>query len=350
MAIYYLLIALLALASLRFRRGDDAYACLEPEQTVCINGIFILVVFVSHLGHLLLQPIGYEMTHFGDRMYRAIQSMHGQLIVVPFFFYSGYGIATQMIAKPNYLGSFFRNRVVPLYLNFLIAFSCYLAVSVVFMDGVRIVDVLKGMFFLHAFGNPTWFLFCTIIAYIVVWTAFKFLHNKIPIIITCFAGMSMYVLIVARFKPTWWYDTALVFPLGVGMALYKDKIIRLLRSNYIVSFSVAAILFLAIFRTSLPCASRLTPTVQGALLMIIILLFTMKIKVSSRPLEWLGKHVFPIYMYHMLFFLFSKIFVSAPLGKASAHLLVVTTFGLTIVTATVYRFWRIDAHKVARTL
>ena len=102
MAIYYILIALLALASLRFRRAEDACACLEPSQTMCINGIFILLVFVSHLGHLLLQPIGYEMTNFGDRIYQIIHSLHGQLIVVPFFFYSGYGIATQMIAKPNY--------------------------------------------------------------------------------------------------------------------------------------------------------------------------------------------------------------------------------------------------------
>lgn len=270
MAIYYILIALLALTSIRFRCGEDACACLEPSQTMCINGIFILLVFVSHLGHLLLQPIGYEMTNYGDRIYQTIHSLHGQLIVVPFFFYSGYGIATQMIAKPNYLDSFFRNRVVPLYLNFLLAFFCYLIITAMFIGGVKTVDVLKGMFFLHAFGNPTWFLFCTMAAYLVVWTAFKFLENRAAISIACFAGMILYVLFVIRFKPSWWYDTALVFPFGVTMAIYKDKVINMLNCHYLLCFFVAVILFVAIFKVPMPFAAWIKPSVLGVLLMALL--------------------------------------------------------------------------------
>ena len=249
-----------------------------------------------------------------------------------------------MIDRPRYLGAFFRNRVVPLYLNFLVALSCYLMASVVFIGGVRMVDVFKSVFFLHAFGNPTWFLFCTMVAYLVVWMAFKFLHNKVLIAIACFAGMSLYVLIVSRHRPSWWYDTALVFPFGVIMAIYKDRLLKLLSGNYLVCFIGVAILFFAIFRFSLPFASSLAPTALGLLLMLIIMLFTMKIKVASRPLEWLGKHVFPIYMYHMLFFLFAKTLIANPCA-CEAHLLVITIFALTLITAAMYKFWRIVPHK-----
>ncbi len=77
----------------------------------------------------------------------------------------------------------------------------------------------------------------------------------------------------------------------------------------------------------------------------------MRLKVASRPLEWCGKHVFPIYMYHMLFFLLAKVFVvNSPDGGGGggAHLLVVTTFVLTLIISHFYRFWRVDAPKVKR--
>ena len=53
---------------------------LNKEQTTCINGIFVLFVFLSHFGQYETMP--------WNRLLLAI----GQLMVAPFLFYSGYGI------------------------------------------------------------------------------------------------------------------------------------------------------------------------------------------------------------------------------------------------------------------
>ena len=320
MAIYYILIALVALISLKPRRGIDATNCLAPSQTVCINGICILLVFVSHLGHLLLRPMGYEMVSWLDRAYLKLHIMHGQLIVVPFLFYSGYGIATQMMRKPGYSAGFLRNRALPLWLNFLVALSCYLIATIIFIGPVRVVEVLKSMVFLHAFGNPTWFLFCTMFAYMVVWSAFKFVQQRHLISAVCIAGMLFYVVVVSRFRPVWWYDTALMFPIGVMAALYKDEVLALFSKRYWVCAAIATLAFVVAFNFPWTRVFKygflLRQNALNVLLMAIVLLLTMRIKVESKPLEWLGKHVFPIYIYHMLFFLFAKVLVGNVEGGA----------------------------------
>lgn len=349
MGIYYIIIALVALASLSLRRGGGASGCLDPLQTVCINGVFILMVFVSHLGHLLLQPMGYEMTHFLDMIYLKVKVIHGQLIVVPFLFYSGYGVATQMMNKPGYLAGFLRNRALPLWMNFLVALACYLVVTVVFVGQVRIVDVVKSFVFLHSFGNPTWFLFCTMVAYFVVWLTFKFVQKRFWVSVGGIVGMLLYIGIVSRYRPIWWYDTALMFPLGVVIALYKDEVLSLLSKRYWVCAVAALIGFVVIFNLPLArfglCGACFKQNALGVLLMLMIMLFTMRIKVESKPLEWLGRHVFPIYMYHMFFFLLAKVI----LGKCvvvSEHLLVLSVLLLTLTTAILYKFWRISPSRI----
>lgn len=57
---------------------------LNKEQTTCINGIFVLFVFLSHFGQYETMP--------WNNLLLAI----GQLMVAPFLFYSGYGIMEQI--------------------------------------------------------------------------------------------------------------------------------------------------------------------------------------------------------------------------------------------------------------
>ena len=54
---------------------------LNKEQTTCINGIFVLFVFLSHFGQYETMP------------WNGVLLAIGQLMVAPFLFYSGYGMA-----------------------------------------------------------------------------------------------------------------------------------------------------------------------------------------------------------------------------------------------------------------
>ena len=57
---------------------------LSKEQTTCINGIFVLFVFLSHFGQYETMPWNWLLLGLG------------QLMVAPFLFYSGYGIMEQI--------------------------------------------------------------------------------------------------------------------------------------------------------------------------------------------------------------------------------------------------------------
>lgn len=50
---------------------------LNKEQTTCINGIFVLFVFLSHFGQYETMP------------WNGVLLAIGQLMVAPFLFYSG---------------------------------------------------------------------------------------------------------------------------------------------------------------------------------------------------------------------------------------------------------------------
>lgn len=50
---------------------------LNKEQTTCINGIFVLFVFLSHFGQYETMPWNHLLLAIG------------QLMVAPFLFYSG---------------------------------------------------------------------------------------------------------------------------------------------------------------------------------------------------------------------------------------------------------------------
>ncbi len=104
MVFLYGFILIAALWGLRFRGADDGDSVLSPEQTTVIKGIFVLLVFASHVGqYLSLDAADGILTH----AYLVIRTKLGQMIVVPFLFYSGYGIRCSIDRKGEpYLRAF----------------------------------------------------------------------------------------------------------------------------------------------------------------------------------------------------------------------------------------------------
>ena len=62
---------------------------LSKKQTTAIKGIFVLLVFFGHITQYITMGSAYE---------RIVTSI-GQLVVVMFLFYSGYGIMCQIMTK-----------------------------------------------------------------------------------------------------------------------------------------------------------------------------------------------------------------------------------------------------------
>ena len=104
----------------KHQNGDIILSCrgyemnfnraLNKEQTTCINGIFVLFVFLSHFGQYETMP--------WNNLLLAI----GQLMVAPFLFYSGYGIMEQIKRRGMvYIDDLPRKRILKFYIHFCMA-------------------------------------------------------------------------------------------------------------------------------------------------------------------------------------------------------------------------------------
>ncbi len=344
MGIYYLLIFILVTCGLSIRKHADFAGALDKGQTAMINGIFILVVFVAHLHKFLFASMGYGVETFLDKLYVYIHSNLGQLIVAPFFFYSGYGITEQIRNKRGYLDCFLRKRALPLYLNFLVGLLVYILTYCVLCGEVGLLELGKSLIFMHSFWNPTWFLFCTFCCYVSIYGTFRALNNKPrwALVSGVVALMLGYVVLMHRIRPYWWYSTALVFPFGVFVSLYKPEVERIVSSRWKTCFAAVLVMFCTVFcvRHEILC---LRFNFLAILFVSLIVLFTMRVHVGNPVLCWCGRHVFPIYMYHALW-LFIAREISSGCGQVrwTAHAMALVVFAATILTAKYYNRWQIQ--------
>ena len=91
MIVFLFLIIALCLYKIKIANNGYFSDFLEREQTNSIKGLFILFVFLRHSLQYVVRN-GYRFNSFGDSIVLFTNGMLGQLIVVMFLFYSGYGV------------------------------------------------------------------------------------------------------------------------------------------------------------------------------------------------------------------------------------------------------------------
>ena len=100
MFIAYLITFFVALFSIKPRIMGFNSDYMSIESTRSIKGLFVIFVFFRHVQQYLVLS-----DHFLDRLFDLFDGILGQLIVVMFLFYSGYGIIKK-IKKTNGGGIF----------------------------------------------------------------------------------------------------------------------------------------------------------------------------------------------------------------------------------------------------
>ena len=110
-------LAALLLYRCRLVKWNDAY--IDKSSTSTVNGLFIWLVFISHFTQYL--PAGTE---------NIVGRNFGQLIVVMFLFYSGYGCALRYMQNgAEYLKPFWGKRILATFVNFDVAVCLFIAIG-----------------------------------------------------------------------------------------------------------------------------------------------------------------------------------------------------------------------------
>lgn len=309
MFIAVLLIGLLCLYKIQFADSKKNKALtggmysdyLSVPKTNSIKGLFILLVIYSHaIGYVTLSDSILNKL-FSIFMY----SFMGQGVVAMFLMYSGYAMMLCGMQKgSSYYRSIPNKRVLKVLFNFDMAILMFLILQTAFGHKYSFSKIILSLFGWDSLGNSNWYIFAILILYIITYIAFMIgKSNEKTILAVAFSLTIAYMLVMYFVKEKHFYDTALLYPMGMLLYVYKSKIESLFKNKawtYYVTFAVCLVLFLLsyIFRSyfSYDIIANIFGIIKNALFGILVLLLTMKVQVHNTILEFCGKHLFSLFI------------------------------------------------------
>lgn len=259
----------------------------------------------------MVENISQMLGGYINNMYYTIAGWLSQLIVVMFFFYSGYGMMEQLKRRGDiYIKGFLKKRFLPTYISFVICVLFYLIMNNILKIQYPMKQILLSFTGWEGIGNSNWFMFVTFVLYILFFLSFRFIKKiDIGFVVFCFLSLIFFI-ILHELKDTWWWNTFLCLPIGMFWSLYKDKLEHTFFSNtlkWTIIFSLIFILFSLFYILSKTIAITYIATTILFSLLIVILSMKLSLK-QGFVFYFLGKHVFSIYILQRIpFIIFEKI-------------------------------------------
>lgn len=267
---------------------------MSKDVTADINGLFVLLVFMCHITGRL------DLNSALGRAWLEVKDWIGQLVVVTFLFYSGYGMMCSVMKNGTpYVNGIFRTKFLSLLVHFDIAVLLFLIMDILLGRKPGLVKTLLALLTWESIGNSNWYITAVLCLYLIMIAAFLVFRRKNLYGITAMTVLTvgLTVLFIAVGRPTWYYNTLILFPAGMWYAYFKERIDGLVLKNrvsYIVSLVAASVVFgvshmyrFVYFLVFWLCSVAF---------MFIILLVTMKIKIGNPVLSMFGRHVFSVYI------------------------------------------------------
>lgn len=308
MILFYLLLLLIIIIGLKTIKFNGIFSnYLDQDNTLYFKGIFVFMVILAHFGDYII----YDGVL--DKSYEFVNLLFNQLIVTMFFFYSGYGIFESVKIKgKQYIIDFPKKRLLIVWVSFVICVSLYLIGGWILGNSFSFKQIVLSYIAWDNLGNSNWFMFVTFAAYILFYISFiKYNESKPLNNLLFFTGLLFLLMVFLYFtKSNLWYDTIICLPLGMWFSYYKESIdeymnnnrnwissIILLISLFICTYLLGAFIYHPIYIITSACFS------------LIIVLLSMKLKLNSSILRYLGSHVFSIYMLQRLVFMFMSLVI-----------------------------------------
>lgn len=293
-ALIILLLLILIKSKLNLKGHFDDY--ISADKTLPIKGIFIIIVFLSHCNGQV------SFNSFLDKPMLLLFKWLLQSIVALFFFYSGYGIYEKIKNDKNnlYIKRFPKNRLLKTWINFAIAIVSFLIIDIIIgtINNYSIKTILLSFIGWDSIGNSNWFMFVTFVLYLLIIISFNIFKkdSKKGILLTTILTI-IYMFIIYKLKPTWWWDTVLCFPFGMLYSCYKEKVQNIMfkNKNYFILLTCITMLYVLtniLFKIHITIIYPLV----AILFCLVIVFITMKFQINNKILTWCGKNLFWIYI------------------------------------------------------
>lgn len=300
-AFLLILIFIIARSASIAERGQFNKNYLSKDNCNNIKGIFVILIIFSHYVQYV------KLGGIYDEAYLKLRGHLDQMVVAMFLFYSGYGMMKSIQKKGKaYINTIMSRRFLMVWCSFFCAVTVFLMVDILTGRQYPAAQVLMAYTGWTSIGNSNWYIFATLILYILMFVSFKISgfikKQKYADYLGCFLFTILTVgFVYAQMKlgrEVYCYNTIMIFPLGCWYGMFQDKIEGILMKNDFFYAGCALIL------TAVYCVSFINRqkygiegyTVWAIAFTLVMLLITMKISISSNLISWFGDHVFSIYV------------------------------------------------------
>ena len=143
------------------KSGEFNSDYMSKDTTGAINGIFVLLVFMCHISGYM------KLGGSSDTIWLDLKSWLGQLVVVTFLFYSGYGMMCSIMKKGTpYVKGIFRRRFLSLFAHFDIAVLLFLLMNLALGIKTKTRTTLLAFTTWESIGNSNWYITAVLCLYL----------------------------------------------------------------------------------------------------------------------------------------------------------------------------------------
>ena len=333
MIFFVLVLLLIIFSSAKYEKHNEFNRdYITRDATNNIKGIFVILILFSHSAYYLSLNGEY------DKPYIQMQGHLGQMVVAMFLFYSGYGIMEQIKKREfSYVMSIPKKRFPNLLLNFDLAEILYVVLFLALGNKLSLKGLIKAFTAWEGIGNSSWYIFVTFCLYIFTFISFfaiKWFNKKwqqIPYLFAVTALTATMIIVLTKLKSgqSWWFNTAILFPLGMWYSYFKDTIEKVLMKNDMLYYSALAVAVALYLFTYIHRSDRFISYELWAIMFTLgLTLITMKVKIESNLLKWFGEHIFSIYILQRI-----PMIILKDIGVADRHKYVFVILSIAVTCA-----------------
>ena len=280
-------------------RGFHVDRYIGRDEIQPVKGLFLILVFASHFCQYVTLGGGLDAGYLNTRKFL------GQMIVVPFLFYSGYGVVASIRRKGEaYLLSMPAQRILKVAFQFAVAVLIYVVVQRCCMGkAFSASHVWLSILGWKSVGNSNWYIFAIVLLYALTFLSFwafdRPRYPHVPLIaLTLLTIVLMAILSTAR--PTYCYNTLMAYVAGAWFYGWKRNFDEIFLANHrawtvsLVGFVLAFCLLQPYWKSTLVCS--------GASLAFAFAIVLISAKIISRNavLSYCGRHLFSLYILQRL--------------------------------------------------
>ena len=325
--LYFLLGVLIFFGARCEKRGEWNEEYTGLRQTKTLLGVTALGVALHHMAQKSCAP-----WHSPQVIVHGLDLFvpMGYMFVGVFLFCSGLGLYKSLKSKPDYLKGFFKRRVLPIITAFYLSEIIYTAIRLLMgekMDFTTLVWYLSG---LHMSNFNAWYVIVIPFFYLAFWAAFRLCKKEGWAVFFVYLFTLGYAVLGAFIdhqnewwmRGEWWYNSIILFPLGLTFGKYEKQVTAFLKKGYYFWLPLSFLLIFLLYWQSewlngnvwgyygewgdpLKVPHRLLSAgfqwLSAIAYTAFCFLAMMKISLGNRALSWLGGVTLEFYLMHGIY-------------------------------------------------